>query len=226
MPEDSRPYEKCLRLGAHSLSDTELLAVVLRSGVPGKNALGLAEAVLCATRNTPYPGLRGLLHLSSHELMKIGGVGRVKSLQLLCIGELSKRIASSAPVFRRNFSNPAVIADYFMEKLCHEGQEKVIGLMLDSKNQFLGEPVLSKGTANAALITPREVFVEALRFHAVSIILIHNHPSGDPAPSRSDIELTQQVAAAGRILGVLLLDHIVIGDHRYISFREQELVRF
>ncbi len=226
LPQDARPYEKCIRYGTAALSDRELLAVIIRSGIAGQNALELAETVLCAMGNTPYPGLHGLLHASIRDLMKIPGVGKVRAVQLMCVGELSKRISSSEVRQNLNFSNPGSVAGYFMEKLRHEEQENIIVLMLDSKNHPMGEPVLSKGTANAAMITPREIFMEALRFHAVSIILIHNHPSGDPNPSKNDLELTQRVSQAGKLVGILLLDHIVIGDRKYISFREQQLFAF
>ena len=216
----SRPYERCLTYGAAVLSDRELLAVILRSGVIGKNALDVADGILQAMDGGSYKGLTGLLHASTKDLMKIEGIGKVKAIQLKCIGELSRRIASASARQSLTFSQPSTIADYYMERLRHEEQECVIVMMLDSRNHLMGEPVLSKGTANASMITPREIYIEALRYHAVSIILVHNHPSGDPSPSLCDIELTECAASAGQTLGIRLLDHIIIGDHRYMSFRE------
>ena len=221
LPEETLPYEKCLEAGPAALSDRELLAVILRTGVVGRNVLELADHVLKLAHETSYPGLHGLIHMSVHDLMKVEGVGKVKAVQLRCIGELSRRIASSSARRSLCFSHPETIAGYYMERLRHEEQEHLIVMMLDSKNHLMAEPVLSKGTANGAMITPREIFLEALRFHAVNIILIHNHPSGDPTPSGCDIELTRCVAASGKMLGIGVLDHIIIGDRRYVSFRER-----
>ena len=202
LPESSRPYEKCLQWGPSVLSDSELLAVILRSGVQGCNSLVLANQILSLTKDTSYPGLLGLLHMSIPDLMKVNGIGKVKAVQLKCIGELSKR----------------------MERLRHEEQEILIVMLLDGKNHFLGEQMLSRGTVNSTLITPREVFMEALKFHAVSVILVHNHPSGDPTPSECDKKITERIYRSGEILGVKLLDHVVIGDQRYISFKEQGMM--
>ncbi len=224
LPVSQRPYEKCLRDGESALSDGELLAVILRSGTKGVNSLDLANAILNYMENSSYPGLLGILHTSLEELTKIHGIGKVKAIQLKCIGELSKRIATTAARTQLSFENPATIARYYMEQLRHEEQEVILCMMLDGKNHLMGEYYLSKGTANAALITPREVFVEALRRHAVNIILVHNHPSGDPVPSPCDEEVTERIYKAGELLGIHLLDHIVIGDHRYVSFREQGLL--
>ena len=221
MPGYERPYEKCLRSGEKTLSDRELLAVILRCGVQGVSSLTLADEILNSTENTAYPGLLGLIHMSLPDLMKIRGIGKVKAVQLKCIGELSRRMASAAAKPEMTYDNPATIAEYYMEKLRHEEQELLYCMMLDSRNHFTGEQLLTRGTVNATLITPREVFVEAVRYHAVSLILIHNHPGGDPEPSDADLEVTERVYSAGELLGIRLLDHIVIGDHRYISFREQ-----
>lgn len=224
MPVSQRPYEKCIREGEASLSDSELLAVILRSGTQGLNSLSLANQILKYMETSSYPGLLGILHTSLEELMGIHGIGKVKAIQLKCIGELSKRIAASSARLQLCFDQPKTIAQYYMEKLRHEEQEQVICMMLDSKNHLMSEYHLSRGTANAALLTPREVFVEALRRHAVSVILVHNHPSGDPIPSKCDLEVTERIERAGELLGIQFLDHIIIGDHRYVSFREQGIL--
>lgn len=177
------------------------------------------------TETTSYPGLLGLLHLSLPDLMKINGIGKVKAIQLKCIGELSKRMASAAARPGLSFQNPSTIARYYMERLRHEEQELLYCMMLDNKNHLLAETLLSRGTANATLITPREVFLQALRHHALSLILVHNHPSGDPSPSGCDVEVTKRILQAGEIVGIHLLDHIIIGDRRYFSFREEELLK-
>ena len=224
MPESQRPYEKCICKGEASLSDSELLAVILRCGTRGMNSLTLADDILSHMEQTPYPGLQGLLHCSVSDLRKIHGIGTVKAVQLKCIGELSKRIASTAAKISLDFNSPDSIAAYYMEQLRHQEQEMMLCMMLDNQNHLLGDIVLSKGTVNATLITPREVYLEALRYHAVNLILIHNHPGGNPAPSQCDREITERICHAGRIVGIGLLDHIIIGDHRYVSFREEGLL--
>lgn len=224
MPEAERPYEKCIREGESSLSDSELLAVILRCGTRGSSSLALANEILSHMNLTSYPGLLGIIHSSLPELQKIHGIGTVKAVQLKCIGELAKRIASTAAKANLNFQHPDSIAAYYMEKLRHQEQELMICMMLDNQNHLLGDSVLSKGTVNATLITPREVFVEAVRYHAVNLILLHNHPGGNPSPSRCDREVTERIFQAGELLGIHLLDHIIIGDQRYISFKEEGLL--
>ena len=208
------------------LSDSELLAVILRSGVPGNNSLALANQILSLTKDTSYPGLLGLMHMSLPDLMKVNGIGKVKAIQLKCIGELSKRMASAVARPGLSFNDPITIAKYYMEHLRHEEQEVLIVMLLDGKNHLIGEQTLSRGTVNATLITPREIFLEAMKFHAVSVILVHNHPSGDPTPSDDDIKITERVYRSGELLGVRLLDHVVIGDHKYVSFRELGLLAY
>ncbi|MEE8885597.1 MAG: DNA repair protein RadC [Eubacteriales bacterium] len=222
LPEDEGPYEKCLQYGARSLTDAELLSVILRTGTKGRTSLMLAEDIMkrCRFDN----GLTGLLHLTVPELEEIPGVGRVKACQIMCIGELSQRISRTGARKLLDFRNPSTIADYYMERLRHEEQEVVICMMLDTKNHLLGEREMTRGTVNQSLVSPRELFLSALSYHAVQMILVHNHPSGDPAPSREDMRITQRVFAAGRLIGIMLIDHIIIGDRRYTSFVESGLM--
>ena len=222
LPESERPYEKCIREGEEALSDSELLAVILRCGTRGRNSLTLANDILKSLQESSYPGL---LHSSLAELEKIHGIGKVKAVQLKCIGELSRRIAMTAAKPSMSFRHPDSIASYYMERLRHQEQEQMICMMLDNQNHLLTERMISKGTVNATLVTPREIYVEALRCHAVNLILVHNHPGGDPTPSTSDIEITRQIRQAGELLGICLLDHIIIGDHQYISFKEQGMMK-
>lgn len=222
-PVSERPYEKCLSKGPQSLSDAELLAVILRTGVRGSSSLELAYQILSLT-NTSGSTLAGIHHLSGRELMKIKGIGKVKAIQILAIAELSNRITSASARESLVFHQPDTIAAYYMEQLRHKEQEVLISMMLDTKNQLLGESELFRGTVNASIISPREVFLDALRQQAVHIILIHNHPSGDPTPSREDVLITERIRQAGELLGIHLLDHIVIGDHQYVSFREKEML--
>ena len=223
LPEEQRPYEKCFKQGENTLSDSELLAVILRSGTQGKNSLALAQEILHFMEDSAYCGLAGLIHVSLQDLMRIHGIGQVKAVQLKCIGELSRRIARTAARPQLVMNDPSSIAAYYMEQLRHEEQELVLCMMSDVKGHFLGDKVLTRGTVTGSLVTPREIYLEALRYHAVSLILIHNHPSGDPTPSQEDMEITARIYQAGDLLGIHLLDHIVIGDQRYCSFRETGL---
>ena len=214
-PEDMQPYEKCLSQGEAALSNAELLAVILRCGIRGRPALALAGDVLehCRYRN----GLAGLLHMSLQELMEIEGIGRVKAVQLKCIGELSGRIQRESAKRELSFREPSTIADYYMETLRHREQESVYCLMLDNGNSLIGECELTRGTVNAAQISPREILIKAVSFHAVNLVLLHNHPSGDPSPSEADRVVTRRIAEALSLAGICLLDHIIIGDRTYYS---------
>ncbi|MDO4803734.1 MAG: DNA repair protein RadC [Lachnospiraceae bacterium] len=219
----NRPYERCLMYGPASLSDAELLAVIIRSGTVGTSAIELANKILHLSRSDT--GLLALCHLSIQELTELPGIGQVKAIQLKCVGELSKRIAMYSAKQELSFSDPCSIADYYMEQLRHEEKESLFCMMLDTKNNFIGDECISKGTVNYAVLSTRELFLTALRYRAVSIILVHNHPSGDPSPSEEDILLTERVREAGKLLNIRLLDHIVIGDKRYISFMENGILK-
>ena len=215
IPEGERPYEKCLAMGAAYLTDAELLAVILRCGTRGCSSLELARKLL---ELCPYEsGLTGLLHLQAEKLQEVPGIGEVKAVQILCIGELSRRIAGCEAKKKLDFHNSETIAQYYMEDMRHLQQEVVLCMMLDTRNQLLGEAEISRGTVNCSLVSPREVFLAALEYHAVQIILVHNHPSGSAEPSREDVEVTRRIAREGEILGIRLLDHIVIGDREYVS---------
>lgn len=185
IPKDERPYEKCVRLGAQSLTDAELLAVLLRTGTVGSPSVHMAEEILSLSKDRK--GLLGLHTLSLAQL----------------------------------FTQPGTIADYYMERLRHKEQEELICMMLDTKNHLLGEEMIFKGTVNGSFVSPREIFLTAMSYHAVGILLVHNHPSGDPTPSQADLDVTQRIAEAGELLGIPLLDHIIIGDCKYLSFRQQ-----
>ena len=223
LPEEERPYEKCLAYGPEVLTDSELLAVILRSGTRGISSVALASQILEAGAGGEQ-GLLGIHRLSMGDLMEFRGIGQVKAVQIKCIGELSKRIASVSAKKLLDFQNPETIADYYMEPMRHEEQEIMICMMLNTKNQLLGETVISRGTVNASLVSPRDLILAAFRFRAVFIIIVHNHPSGDPKPSRDDLEITKRIQAACSLVDIPLLDHIIIGDQRYISFRQEGML--
>lgn len=217
--EGNRPYEKCRRSGPSVLSDSELLAVILRTGTRSKDVITLAEEVLLHLGHKPP--LQGLFHASESELCKVKGIGSTKALQLICVAELARRMASEGMSEKIRLNRPDLIANHYYERLRHERREMVILLCLDSKNQLLKETVLSIGTVNSSLLSPRELFLEALRHGAVSVILLHNHPSGDPDPSNEDLVVTKRIMELGRELQIPLLDHIIIGDKRYISLKQK-----
>lgn len=223
IPSVDRPYEKCLCSGPEGLSDTELLAVIIRTGSRDASSLALSEHLLAL--GSPGDGLLGLLHHSLDDFMKIKGVGKVKAVQLLCIGELSRRIwkkrARANPI---SFVNPQEISDYYMEDMRHLEQEEIRVMFLNTKQVLIKELMISRGTVNASVTTPREILIEALRCCAVSMVLVHNHPSGDPSPSRADKLLTGRVREAGALIGITLIDHIIIGDRCHLSFREQKIL--
>lgn len=220
LPVSERPYEKCLLAGPQALSDAELLAVILKSGSRRLNAVELAQNILQA-------GERGLLNLydmSLEELQTFPGIGEVKAIQLKCAAELSRRIAQTDRRDRVCLSDPASVAAYFMEQLRHETREQLMVAMFDAKCHLLGGAHIATGSARIVPGSPRDIFLCALRQRAVSIILLHNHPSGDPTPSRDDVQLTRRIMECGRLLDIGLSDHIIIGDNTYYSFRENKQI--
>ena len=189
----------------------------------GENSLELAERILAL--NCPGEGILGLLHLSLPQLMSVKGIGKVKGVQLMCIGELSRRIWKKKHMERvMRFEEPEQVAAYYREDLRHMEQEQFFLMMFNTRQMLIGERMMSKGTVNASLAGTREIYIEALRYQAVSLILVHNHPSGDPEPSKEDILLTERVRKAGELMGIRLLDHIVIGDSAYVSMKERGLL--
>lgn len=224
MLSEERPYEKCERFGAGSLTDIELLAVLLRTGTKGESALELSRKLLYPEKGVLPQAETHLQSWTKEKLMEINGIGRVKAIQILCLCELSKRMAQLSAREELDFSKPDTIAAYYMEEMRHYRQEHLKLLMLNTRSRLIGESELSKGTVNMSVISPRELFIEALQKNAVYIILLHNHPSGDPTPSKEDIQVTERVLAGGSLLGIELLDHIIIGDNCYVSLAEQQML--
>jgi len=219
LPESERPYEKCERFGPGALSDAELLAVIIRTGTKKERAVDLAIRVL--NRPGAKKGLSALHYYSRQELQKIRGIGKVKAIQLCCVAELAKRMQSAVDSEKEAFRTPESIAKAYMERLRHCRTEQIILLMLDTKGRKIADEVISQGTVNMAVLEPREVLCVALRYEAVFLILLHNHPSGVPFPSTADIEVTRKLAKACEIVGLELRDHIVIGDNCYLSMMEK-----
>lgn len=220
MPESEQPLEKCIRYGARALSDAELLAVILKTGTRNLTALQLAQFFLSRKEKN----LLNLVNMRPEEMKEIPGIGQVKAAQLKCIAELAERIAKTSRLRDVRLNEPASVAGYYMESLRHKTKENLLLAMFDAKSHLLGEETISVGTVTNSLVSPREIFMIAMEYRAAHIVLLHNHPSGDPTPSEADLAVTRRVAEGGRILEIVLADHIIIGDNRYISFRENGLL--
>lgn len=217
--QQEMPYERFLSCGAQSLTNAELLAIILRTGTREKSATALSREIL----GFFDPGacdLSALHRLTLENLRTISGIGEVKAVKILCLAEISRRLVRERTSARLVFDSPKAVADYYMEDLRHRETETAVLVLLDNRMGFLGEEILSFGSVNCTLLSPREIFLNALRWKAVNIMLLHNHPSGDPEPSDMDLEITQRVSKAGRMLGIHLIDHLIIGDLCYTSLRE------
>jgi len=216
-----RPRERLLAHGPQALSNTELVALLLRTGRRAGSALELAEEVL-----SQHGGLAGLSNATIQELCTIKGVGKAKAIEIMAAFELAARLASLP---RRQGSPVRAAADVYellAPRLRGQAQECLQILLLDTKNREIATVTVSLGTADSALGHPRDVFREAVRRNAVAGILVHNHPSGDPTPSSEDLEITKEMVEAGRLLGVEILDHVIIGEGRYCSIKKERLVSF
>lgn len=222
LPSSERPYEKFWKFGASSMTDAELLAVIIRVGTKEKHVVELMNSVLSEAGDGA--GLTELSRLSVEDLKKIQGIGPVKATQLKCIVELAIRLAKQENRQKVRFNQPRSVAAYYMQEFRFKSREELLLIMLDTKGKLLRDAVISSGTINYSILEPREVFVTAFQYHAVQIILLHNHPSGDPTPSREDLIATKRIKEAGKIVGIELIDHIIIGDNQYISMSERNLL--
>jgi len=207
---DQRPRERLKRHNAESLSDAELLAILVQSGFRGENALDLSNRMISLF------GLDSLNSLSLAELMKIKGIGLAKAAKLVAAFELSKRV-NSGKICEKVISNASDIANYYMENLRDKKKEYFIAVFLDSKNKIIKDEVISIGTLNSSLVHPREVFKEAIKNSANSIILIHNHPSGEIEPSDEDYRVNKVIVETGNLVGIKVLDHLIVGGEKWQS---------
>ncbi|NOU73370.1 DNA repair protein RadC [Paenibacillus sp. LMG 31458] len=216
VPQEERPRERMLQYGAGALSHAELLAILLRTGTVSESALRLAGRILSESG-----GLRSLVDMSKDQLTQIKGIGDAKALQIQAGIELGRRLAKSTFEERVTIRSPKDIADLVSEDLRYLQKEHFVCLFLNTKNHLLAQETLSMGSLNASIVHPREVFRAAIKRSSASIICVHNHPSGDPTPSPEDIQLTHRLMEAGTIIGIEVLDHVIIGDQRFISLKEQ-----
>ena len=217
LPENEKPREKLMREGKEKLSTTEIIAILIGSGTGGKSALELASEVISMDSS----GIRFLAECRPEELIKIKGIGRAKACEILAAVELGRRIAAIPKIDNVRIEKSSDIADIFMERMRYYKKEHFISLLINVKGEIIEEAEVSIGDLCSSTTHPREVFIDAVRRSAGSVIFIHNHPSGDPTPSSADIETTRRLIESGDILGIPVLDHIVIGDGCYISLRAQ-----
>lgn len=216
---EEKPREKFASLGAKNVTEAELIAILLRTGMKGHSVLEVAREVL---RRLKSRGVYGLGDMSYEELMEIPGIGQDKAITLCAAVELGRRIVKSRIKEEQlDFSKPEAIASYVMEEYRHYREERFGVAFLSTKNTLMGVYEVSRGALDRTLVDPRVLFTQALLHKAARLVLIHNHPSGDPQPSKEDILLTKRVYQGGQILGIEVLDHIIIGDGTYCSLFEE-----
>lgn len=214
LPDSSKPRERFLEKGSEALSDAELLALILRVGTKGENVVEMANRLL-----STY-SLEKLFDCTLDELQKIKGIGPNKAIELLTIREIGKRYSSSKNPMTK-IACAQNVFDFFKEQLKDEKQENFIVLLLDTKNKIIKQELVTRGVLDAAIVHPREIFKPAIRNSAHKIILVHNHPSGDPSPSPEDLEVTEKIIKSGEELDIKVLDHIIIGRETYWSWVER-----
>lgn len=220
LPLNERPREKLNKYGVNSLSNAELIAIIIRTGQREDTAIDLANRILSIDSR----GIGFLSYATIEELKSIKGIGDCKAAQILAAIELGKRISSRRGDDKLKVDSPLVIVELLMEEMRYLKKEHFRIAILDTKNQIISIENISIGNLNASIVHPREVFNIAIKRSANSIILIHNHPSGDPTPSTEDINITHRLIEAGDIIGIKVLDHIIIGDNKHISFKQRNII--
>jgi DNA repair protein RadC len=218
-PEEERPRERLVNEGPDKLSNQDLFAILLRTGTKKESVLELSQKLL-----KHFEGIRMLKDASVEEITMISGIGKAKAVQILAALELGKRMNRLTYDDRYVIRSPQDGANYVMEEMRFLSQEHFVCLYLNTKNQVLHKQTVFIGSLNASIVHPREVFKEAFKRSAASLICFHNHPSGDPSPSREDIEVTKRLTECGKILGIELLDHLIIGEKKFVSLKEKGYV--
>ncbi len=221
MAVSERPREKLLKSGREALSTAEIMAVIIGSGTDQKSAVEVAMDILSDDKG----GLRFLAGCTPEELMEIEGIGQAKACSLLAAVELGRRIGAEPVRAKRKITCAEDVEDLFMERMRHLMKEHFLGVLLNSKGEIIEEVTISIGDISSSISHPREVFAQAVRRCAGSIILVHNHPSGDPTPSGDDIETTRRLMEVGELLGIHVIDHLIIGDGRYVSLKSEGLMQ-
>ena len=216
LPMSERPYEKLEMYGESTLSNAELIAIIIKSGTKDESSVEIAQKILALEKNGEN-NLRFLQNISIEEFMSIKGIGKVKAIQLKALGELTKRISRPIDTSQIQINSPEDVANLLTDELKFEKREIVKAIILNSKNVVIKIVDVCFGGTNTAILKPKDVLQEAIKLGAPKIILVHNHPSGDPTPSRSDFDFTERMVQASKIMGIELLDHIVIGDYGFCS---------
>jgi len=219
IPPDLRPRERLINEGPEALSDIELLAILVRTGTASASAVTVATALLGR-----FGDLRTLLQSSAEELSSVKGIGPAKAAQIKAALEIGRRVSATSAGVRVSIRSPEDAAGIVMEEMRHLDREHFYALILNTKNQVIARERISVGTLNTSTVHPRELFKAAIRRSAAAIILVHNHPSGDPSPSGEDREVTVKLVEAGKIMGIQVLDHIIIGDNIFVSFKAEGLL--
>ena len=220
LPSESRPREKLLARGPQALSDAELLAIMLRTGIKGKGVLQLAEELIGPT----FGGISGLLNASSHDLKQIKGLGPAKRAELVAVLELSRRALTQQLSERAVFDSPQTVKQYLQLNLAAKSHEVFVVLFLDSQNRLITTEELFRGTLTQTSVYPREVVIRALHHHSAAVVLAHNHPSGTAKPSQADIQLTQTLKSALGLVDIRVLDHFVVVPGNALSMAEEGLI--
>ncbi|MEK5103697.1 DNA repair protein RadC [Cytobacillus sp. FSL M8-0252] len=215
-PQDEKPRERLMQSGPESLSNHELIAILLRTGTKNESVLQLSNRLL-----TKFDGLRLLKDASLSEITEVKGIGQAKAIQIKAAVEIGRRMANLTFDERYSIRSPEDAANYVMNEMRFLSQEHFVCLYLNTKNQVLSKQTIFIGSLNASIVHPREVYKEAFRQSAASIICLHNHPSGDPTPSREDIDVTKRLTECGKIIGIDILDHIIIGEKKFVSLKEK-----
>lgn len=218
-PESERPRERLLRHGPEALSDAQLIAILLRTGSSSKGVMDLAISFL-----DTFKSLRSIDSASISDLSQLKGVGAAKIAQIKAAFELGKRLMAESHDGSPAFNSSSAVHSYFAPRFKNLKKELFLCLLLDAKNRFIREVRISEGTLTNSLIHPREAFKEAIRESAASVIFVHNHPSGDPTPSRDDIAVTERLKKAGDVIGIAALDHVIIGDGTFVSLKEKGIL--
>ncbi|NLZ54366.1 MAG: DNA repair protein RadC [Thermoanaerobacteraceae bacterium] len=222
IPQEERPRERLLRYGAQVLNDAELLAVLIRTGTRSESALVLAQRILKG--DCGQSGLSYVVNSTVEELSKIKGIGVAKAVQIKAAVELGRRISTYSGRKQIVITSPLDVKDLLMEEMRFLEKEHFKTILLNTKNHVISIEDISVGSLNSSIVHPREVFKPAIKRSSASVILVHNHPSGDPTPSKEDIEVTSRLINAGNILGINVLDHIIIGNNSILSLKEQGLM--
>jgi DNA repair protein RadC len=218
MPQDDRPRERLMQVGATAVSSAELLAIILRVGSRNESVVQLATRLL-----SHFRGLPGLARASLSELQVVKGVGPAKAIEIKAALELGRRLLAAAPEERVQITSPADAANLLMSEMMFLEQEHLRVILLDTRSRVLNSPTVYVGSLNTSVIRVGELFRAAIKANAAAIIVAHNHPSGDPSPSPEDVNVTRQIVQAGKLLDIQLLDHIVIGRQRFVSLKERGL---